>query len=939
MAEKISSLLDQALTKASNLERQRKYNVRNHTINTLFYGIMQCCNCSIEKCAKEVEQLNAKVASWGKEANQLGWDLRAKLPNKIDVEYEDNQYDKLKSLLPSDKVLNTLIVLEAILKMPTAEIKEVLYGVNFNEIKEEKVEVKKEEKVEVKKEDGQKANFVPKVIQNQKNKNKAVEDILKLINKTKANLLEKIYGQDHAVNALTDALWNAEITALSDDSRKRPKGVLLFAGPAGVGKTFMAESLAEEMNYSFARFDMSEYASRDSNLTFAGFDKTFKDSQEGVVTGFVRKNPKSILLFDEIEKAHINVIHLFLQILDAGAIRDTFHNESVSFKDTIIIFTSNAGKELYENRDQIEANISEDKLVGALRADKNLETGGNLFPESILSRLSSNYIIMFNNLSVSDLERVCRAEFDKSAAQLEKVFGVDIEADDDVISSILFASGGKGDARSLKGKTSRFVKKELRKLLGLYNEGNAMLALQKINKIHFCVDLSNESEDICSFYGKKSGGQILYYGLMDALPTRVKNTLTDFKLHFADDLDEAYRIIERYDVDTIIMEIDSDVEDFKYDENKNIVNNKTVDFFDLVPVGASDLSARRNDLKALHKAYPQLPIYIKETGFFTIDKALETALKEDGAKGIVKLVESRGSGSIASFLKTIGEEVYIQNKIKQLKQLSKMISFETTPGYDADKQEINIRLRNFKLEQIIDLEDEKDVVCEVEDIDVCFDDVIGAANAKKELEFFVEYLKNPKAYLAQGFARPKGVLLYGDPGTGKTMLAKAAAKEAGVAFIQTEASSFVNKYVGSGPQAVRDLFKKARKYAPAIIFIDEIDAIGKQRTGNDFTQAQEETLATLLTEMDGFKVDKNRPVFVLAATNYDVNSENARRVIDPALARRFDRTICVDLPNKDERAEYLEKQLDKLNADMSTNEIKDFADYITLFNSQNVKHY
>ena len=97
MAEKISSLLDQALTKASNLERQRKYNVRNHTINTLFYGIMQCCNCSIEKCAKEVEQLNAKVAAWGKEANQLGWDLRAKLPNKIDVEYEDNQYDKLKS--------------------------------------------------------------------------------------------------------------------------------------------------------------------------------------------------------------------------------------------------------------------------------------------------------------------------------------------------------------------------------------------------------------------------------------------------------------------------------------------------------------------------------------------------------------------------------------------------------------------------------------------------------------------------------------------------------------------------------------------------------------------------------------------------------------------------------------------------------------------------
>ena len=133
-----------------------------------------------------------------------------------------------------------------------------------------------------------------------------------------------------------------------------------------------------------------------------------------------------------------------------------------------------------------------------------------------------------------------------------------------------------------------------------------------------------------------------------------------------------------------------------------------------------------------------------------------------------------------------------------------------------------------------------------------FSEVIGAENAKTELAWFTEFLKNPKKYSMEGRRLPKGVLLYGPPGTGKTMLARAMAGESDVAFLETSATQFMNSYVGKSEENIRRLFRTARKYAPAIIFIDEIDAIAKERTGDTTSQHTESMLNTLLTEMDGF---------------------------------------------------------------------------------------
>ena len=193
-------------------------------------------------------------------------------------------------------------------------------------------------------------------------------------------------------------------------------------------------------------------------------------------------------------------------------------------------------------------------------------------------------------------------------------------------------------------------------------------------------------------------------------------------------------------------------------------------------------------------------------------------------------------------------------------------------------------------------------------VNITFADVAGLEEAKEEVMEIVDFLKQPKKYTALGGKIPKGALLVGPPGTGKTLLAKAVAGEAKVPFFSLSGSDFVEMFVGVGASRVRDLFKQAKEKSPAIIFIDEIDAVGRARGKNNMTGANDErenTLNQLLTEMDGFGTNSN--VIVLAATN-------RADVLDKALLRagRFDRQIYVDLPDIRERKEIFEVHLKPL---------------------------
>ena len=191
---------------------------------------------------------------------------------------------------------------------------------------------------------------------------------------------------------------------------------------------------------------------------------------------------------------------------------------------------------------------------------------------------------------------------------------------------------------------------------------------------------------------------------------------------------------------------------------------------------------------------------------------------------------------------------------------------------------------------------------------VTFKDVAGLAGAKQEVEEIVSFLKNPKKYTDLGGKIPKGALLVGPPGTGKTLLAKAVAGEADVPFFSMSGSDFVEMFVGVGASRVRDLFRQAKEKAPCIVFIDEIDAVGRARSNNmrmGGNDERESTLNQLLTEMDGFGT--NSGVIILAATN-------RADILDKALLRagRFDRQIHVELPDVHERKEIFEVHLKPL---------------------------
>jgi len=210
-------------------------------------------------------------------------------------------------------------------------------------------------------------------------------------------------------------------------------------------------------------------------------------------------------------------------------------------------------------------------------------------------------------------------------------------------------------------------------------------------------------------------------------------------------------------------------------------------------------------------------------------------------------------------------------------------------------------------------------VIDPDNIDIRFKDVAGLTGSKQEIMEFVEFLKNPKKYTDMGARIPRGSLLVGPPGTGKTLLAKATAGEAGVPFINVNGSEFVEMFVGLGAKRVRKLFETARSKSPCIIFIDEIDAVGKKRDGGGGAgrgnDERDQTLNQLLVEMDGMGTDEN--VVVLAATNM-------KDSLDKALTRpgRFDRIIDCPLPTIKEREDIFKIHLKpiKLSSDFSINE-------------------
>ncbi len=729
----------------------------------------------------------------------------------------------------------------------------------------------------------------------------------------RAQLLRKVFGQDHAVQAFVEALFNAEVVAHADVERKRPRAVFVFAGPPGVGKTYLAELGAEALRRPFKRFDMTEFSDHQAHQQLVGFPPSYQAAQAGSLTGFVAENPTAFLLFDEIEKAHPNTVNLFLQVLDAGRLEDKFTGKTVSFRDTVMIFTTNAGASLYDRPNETGASAANAAfhrrtILDALRTEKNPTTGQPAFPPALCSRLATGYPVLFNHLGINELERIARTELQRVAVLVEQQYYKVITFDDMLPLALVLREGGLTDARTVRGQSETFIKTELFKFSELYTKRRLQRVLEGVDALHFGLDAAAPADAETASIFQPPGKLAV---LLVASPTfgdLVQRHIPEVEWRVASTTVEALQILATTEVDLALLDIWLG----QSPQTAQTLSMGTVRMFDFIPAGAQALAEGQECLHRIHERLPNLPAYLLsfvEAGTEgTVDEVLLLAcMRSGGARGVVPTEFVNDTAPdwqerrqrFMQALQDIALRMYREKKVRALAQQRKALAFDTVPTVDVGQRRVTVRLRNLHLARAVAAEDASELLDDVERPNVRFADVFGADPAKEALQFVVDWLHDPKRYAALGVRPPKGILLLGPPGTGKTMLARALAGESDVAFLVASATDFVTIWQGSGPQNIRDLFARARRYAPSILFIDELDAIGRKRSGAvGAGRAEESTLNALLTEMDGFGAPTLRPVIVLAATNL-------AELLDDALRRRFDREIEVPPPDKAARLAYL----------------------------------
>lgn len=731
----------------------------------------------------------------------------------------------------------------------------------------------------------------------------AIKNLTKEVKELQKYLESKVFGQNHAISIFTAGYFEAIMSDITQQVRTTPKATFLLAGPPGCGKTFMATLFAEKLGLPFKCFNMSEYVDDDGIMELIGNNGSYKNAKEGLLTSFVQKNPKSVILFDEVEKAHINIINLFLQVLEGAKLTDINSSKVIDFKETILIFTTNAARTIYEGAEEKNlSSISKKVIIEALEKDVDPKTGRSAFPAAICSRFATGNVIMFNHMEAHYLRKIAKSTLDTVSGRFFDASEIAFDIEENVYSTLLFAEGGAADARTIKARARSFFTSELYELFRLLSREDNRYDLEKLEKIIFKVDLTDETRDVLDLYGNAGKNKVLVFA-DSKIPVDMLSENANFEVTYTNNLTDAMDFVDKTEYDFILCDICTGVEVFD-SKRLNIEDIKSAgrEFFRYICDNTTE------------------PIYLicNDKKAYSSEEVI--SLIDEGARDLLCYGEK---DAFMQSTTEIAERLYQQNNMLLLARANKIMTFETAQYVSEDEKTAEIRLFELQLETSVSAEDRDSVLSNMSRPDVHFSDITGQTHAKEELTYFVDYLKQPKTYLSRGLAAPKGLLFYGPPGTGKTMLAKALAGESGVTFIAAEGNQFRQKYVGEGEKLVHRLFATARKYAPSILFIDEIDAIAKERTGNE--TANDSVLTTFLAEMDGFKTNRKKPVFVLAATNFDVEPGTPRS-LDSALLRRFDRLVYVDLPEKNDRIVFLKSKNEKMQAlQLSDAEIESIA--------------
>ncbi len=745
------------------------------------------------------------------------------------------------------------------------------------------------------------------------------------LRRMRQELLAKVHGQAHAVHQFVDGLFNVEVVAAADTARRQPAGLFVFCGPPGVGKTYLAELGANALKRPFKRFDMSSYAQPHEAQALSGTPQIYKGAQAGTLTDFVQRNPNAVLLFDEIEKAHYTVVQLFLQLLDAGRLQDKYTEQEAVFRDTIVIFTTNVGRQLYEADHSSHLQAAHDSfhrstVLDALRSEVDPYTHAPYLPAAICSRMAMGYPILFNRLRVDDLVQIARSELERVAALLARQYGQKYEIAPEVPLAVVMREGASTDARTIRAQAESFLKEEVFKACQLFSDAHIDATFSALRRVRVELDQVHVGQQAERLFRDEQRARVLYVG-DERIGRLLQRKAGSLEWRLATTPDQVFAELARNDTDLVLMDLElQNATSAPVPAADMAQGGATLLSLDHPPLTARRYAPGQALLQQLHARAPDVPVFlhlvrldVAASGMIVDDELLAACTRAGGARGVLNTdLSSRRDeliqpqmDALAAQLGSAATQLRREKMAAELASSNQVVSFDTAPALSKDKSLLQIRCRNFRLARAVRSGDAGALVSDVERPSIRFGDVIGAQAAKEALQFIGDWLRDPKKFAAAGVEPPRGVLLTGPPGTGKTMLARALAGESQCAFLSEAATSFVTRYQGSGPEAIRDLFARARRYAPSIVFIDEIDAIGGNRaavTPGHSGHGEGLALNQLLVEMDGFGKLASRAVIVIAATN-------RVETLDPALRRRFSRSIEVELPTRSEREHYLRTRL------------------------------
>ncbi|MDY0110031.1 MAG: AAA family ATPase [Candidatus Krumholzibacteria bacterium] len=700
-------------------------------------------------------------------------------------------------------------------------------------------------------------------------------------------LTRKVIGQQPAMQQIADAVFQARIYRRAGEDT--PQAVMLFLGPPGIGKTYTAQLIAHSLHGdregAFLRLDMSSYADHDAYRMLVGFEPSYQGARPGLLTEHVSRHPDCLILVDEIEKASSTVHNLFLQILDRGQLEDKFTRTNVAFGQTIIVFTTNLGTELYASGTRSgflsQAAVTRPAVMEALRAAIHPLTGRPALSPELCSRLAKGYPILFSHLRPLDLEQIVQLAIDDLGREFEAQLGLALNiADPRLLTLLILRLGPDLDARTVTAGIPLMIKDALR---DVFTEHRDMLfgssgAFDRVRTL--TIDLPRESERAWFDELGEGGRRILVVSDQIAAETW-RESAPDNQWTVCADGTTAVEAMRRESPDLVLIDIDLHR-----------------------GAGAGDGAAVQRAVRQLRAAAPDAAVYLmcdRAVHDQPSPETLDRMMAELGACGYLAGPLAGWPTGTDSPLEAVRSHRLRDAYLREMFRLRQTVRFDwdiTLEFLDGKDGEIILRPRDIHAQTVVA---SKDRVARLSFTGIPaerFDNVAGAGEAKRRLREIIGWIRNPESLRTMGVDLPSGILLEGPPGNGKTLLARATAGEANLPFFAVAATDFVSKYVGESEANIRELFERAATYAPSILFIDEIDAIGASRSA-ERAGVHDSMLNQLLVSMDGF-TRRDRPIFFLAATN-------RADLLDPALKRpgRFDLVLTIEDLDVDARAELL----------------------------------